>query len=170
MQYLYTKGGKPMAYHKVQDILELVESFHKQMRQALDRVSQEADSDSVEWLSHQLRQHELHWEAALSGYEKRVAEGVLDTWLQYFPDEEVRRQIDAIEIKRDMTIDDLIDLNVRFRQALINLYETLSQASSAPRVHELFQQLQEYEQAVIAQQSKKQQDSELVENRSRKRA
>ncbi|WP_417379141.1 hypothetical protein [Gimesia sp.] len=157
-----------MAYHKVQDILELVESFHRQMRQALDRVSQEANSDSVEWLSQQLRQHELHWQAALSAYEKRVAEGVLDTWLQYFPDEEVHRQIDSIVIKREMTLEELTDLSIRFRQALIDLYETLSQASSAPRVHELFQQLQEYEQAVAAQQSLKQQDSELVESRSDK--
>lgn len=158
-----------MAYHKVQDILELVESFHKQMRQALDRVSQEADADSVEWLSRQLRQHELHWQAALSGYEKRVAEGVLDTWLQYFPDEEIRRQIDSIVIRRDMTLEELTDLNVRFRQALIDLYETLSQASSAPRVHELFQQLMEHEQAVVSKQSRKQQDSELVEHSSHKK-
>jgi len=159
-----------MAYHKVQDILELVESFHKQMRHALDQVSQEADSDGVEWLSKELRQHELHWQAALAGYEKQVAEGVLDTWLQYFPDEEVRHQIDSIEIKRDMNLDELTDLNSRFRQALIDLYESLSEASSAPRVHDLFQQLLEHEQAVVSQQSRKQQDSELVENRTHKKA
>lgn len=152
-----------MAYRKVEDILGLVESFHKRMRFALERVEAESHSEMVEWLSQQLRTHELHWQAALSGYEKRVAEGVLDTWLQYIPDEDVRAELDSIQVRRDMTLDELTDVNVRFRQALIQLYESLASGSSAPRVQELFQQLLEYEKSVIAEQSQKTRESDLVD-------
>lgn len=155
-----------MAYRKVEDILGLVESFHKRMRQALERVEVESRSESVEWLSKELRVHELHWQAALNGYGKRVAEGVLDTWLQYIPDEDVREQLDSIRVQRDMTLDELNDMNIRFRQALIQLYESLASASSAPRVKELFEQLLEYEKSVIADQSQKSRESDLVDAES----
>ncbi|WP_417395345.1 hypothetical protein [Gimesia chilikensis] len=155
-----------MAYRKVEDILGLVESFHKRMRQALERVEVESRSESVEWLSKELRVHELHWQAALNGYGKRVAEGVLDTWLQYIPDEDVREQLDSIRVQRDMTLDELNDMNIRFRQALIQLYESLANASSAPRVKELFEQLLEYEKSVIADQSQKSRESDLVDAES----
>ncbi|MEQ8855889.1 MULTISPECIES: hypothetical protein [Gimesia] len=155
-----------MAYRKVEDILGLVESFHKRMRQALERVEVESRSESVEWLSKELRAHELHWQAALNGYGKRVAEGVLDTWLQYIPDEDVREQLDSIRVQRDMTLDELNDMNIRFRQALIQLYESLANGSSAPRVKELFEQLLEYEKSVIADQSQKSRESDLVDAES----
>lgn len=152
-----------MPFRKVDDILELVKSFHQKMRHALGRVGEESNSETVEWLSEQLRLHELHWQAALSGYEKQTAEGVLDTWLQYIPDEEVRAQLDAIEVRREMTLEELSDENVRFRQALIRLYESLANGSSAPRVQELFQQLLEFEQTKVAEQSQKIRESDLVD-------
>lgn len=152
-----------MPFRKVEDILKLVESFHKSMRYALEQVEEESHSESVAWLSQQLRAHELHWQAALSGYEKRVVEGVLDTWLQYIPDEEVREELHAINVRRDMSLDELTDVNVRFRQALIRLYESLASGSSAPRVQELFEQLLEYEKAVVAEQSQMTRESDLVD-------
>ena len=65
-----------------------------------------------------------------------------------------------------MTLDELNDMNIRFRQALIQLYESLASASSAPRVKELFEQLLEYEKSVIADQSQKSRESDLVDAES----
>ncbi len=158
-----------MAYQKVHDILEVVQTFHHSMREALGRIQQKSDSDAVEWLSNQILRYELHWQAALASYEKHGTEAVLETWLQYVPDEAVRKEIDSVTDDSEMTLEELTNLNIRFRQALIGLYETLATASAAPRVQELFQQLLEQEQAVAAQQSLQSQDSSLATSETQKK-
>lgn len=153
-----------MPYNKVQDLLELVQVFHHNMQEALKQIQQESYSNTVEWLSDQIRRYELHWQAALADYEKHGTQGVLDTWLQFVPDDPVRKEINSITVHPDMTLEDLTEINMRFRNALIDLYQTLATASAAPRVQELFQQLLQQEQAVIAQQSLKTRESSLVES------
>ncbi|QDT41398.1 hypothetical protein Pan241w_14580 [Gimesia alba] len=153
-----------MSYNKVQDILKLVQTFHHNMQQALEQIQQDSYSIVVEWLSDQIRRYEQHWQSALADYEKYGAQDVLDTWLQFVPDETVRKEINSITIHPDMTLEELVEINMRFRNALIDLYQTLATASAAPRVQELFQQLLEQEQAVIAHQSFMTRESDLVDS------
>ncbi|QDV49417.1 hypothetical protein [Gimesia fumaroli] len=153
-----------MSYNKVHDILELVQSFHHNMQEALEQIQQDSHSIVVEWLSDQIRRYEQHWQAALADYEKYGAQDVLGTWLQFVPDETIRKEINSITVNSDMTLEELAEINMRFRNALIDLYQTLATASAAPRVQELFQQLLEQERAVVAHQSFKTRESVLVES------
>ncbi|MCA9013960.1 MAG: hypothetical protein KDA77_01390 [Planctomycetaceae bacterium] len=153
-----------MSYHKVQDILELVQTFHDNMQEVLEQIQQDSHSLAVEWLSDQIRRYELHWQAALADYVMYGSQGVLDAWLQFVPDALVRKEIDSITVHPDMTLEDLTEINIRFRKALIDLYQTLVVASATPRVQKLFQQLLEQERAIAAHQSLKTRESALVES------
>lgn len=153
-----------MPYYKVQDILELVQKFHRSMQEALGNIEVNSRSAGVEWLSRQIRLYELHWQVALSSYEKQGALAVRDTWLQFVPDDPIRKEIDAIRVHPHMSLNDLMEINMRFRNTLIELYETLATASAAPRVQELFQQLLAQEKAIAAHQSEQSRESYLVES------
>ncbi len=155
-----------MPYYQVRDILELVQKFHHNMQKALENIQQHSRSPGVEWLADQIRRYEQHWQGALADYEKHGTQGVLDTWLQFVPDEPVRKEIDSISVRPNMTLEDLTEINMCFRNTLIDLYKTLATSSAAPCVQELFQQLLEQEQAIVAHQSLKSRESSLVESES----
>lgn len=157
-----------MPYYKVQDILVLVRKFHQDMQEVLAQIQQDSDASTVEWLSDQIRHYELHWQAALADYEKHGTQGVLDTWLQFVPDDPIRKEVDSISVRPEMTLADLTEINMRFRNSLIDLYQTLATASAAPHVQEFFQQLLKQEQAIAANQSLKSRASSLVESDSPK--
>jgi len=99
-----------MPYYQVRDILELVQKFHHNMQKALENIQQHSRSPGVEWLADQIRRYEQHWQGALADYEKHGTQGVLDTWLQFVPDEPVRKEIDSISVRPNMTLEDLTEI------------------------------------------------------------
>lgn len=143
-----------MSYQQVRDILNDIREHHRKFRKALAHVEEQSGQKAdVEWIANGLRRHEEHWETALARYGREGEESILNTWVQFTPDESIREALDDLVVKPDMTLEDVTELAVKFHTSLVETYATLSRAVSAPRAQELFSRLLELEQTVAAEQA-----------------
>lgn len=128
-----------MAYRQVRDVLERVRDRHARLR---DQLAQDESRSSDERTRHVLaaiRQDEQAMSDALAEYGREgAAASPLATWMQYVPDEDVERTLDEIEFPPGMPADQVVLRKVEFDRALATFYRQLADATSIPRVEELF--------------------------------
>ena len=140
-----------MNFQQVRDVLSSIREYHRQFRDILADAEQHISDDRLQQIADEMRKDEQHWEAALARYREDGENAVLDLWIQYVPEETVVRQLENIQLSAEVTIDELIDDVVRFREALISLYSTLSTSVSAPHAQLLFARLLEMEERTLQQ-------------------
>ena len=140
-----------MNFQQVRDILNCVREYHRQFSDVISSVAQHSSDSRVEQIAMAMRQHEQHWQTTLANYRKDGEIAMLETWIQYVPDEPLHGQLEKIAMNADITIDDLTSIAVGFREALISLYSTLATSVSVPRVQQLFAQLLEMEESTLRQ-------------------
>jgi hypothetical protein len=78
---------------------------------------------------------------------------VLNSYIQYVPDDGVRESLDGIRVTPEMSMGDFRQLVIRFHSALTDLYGTLRDEVDAPHVKELFTSLHDMEQSLTAEQA-----------------
>jgi hypothetical protein len=142
-----------MTYRKVGDILDAIRDYHKQFRQKLEDVEGAADFTLTESLAEQLQVHEQQWQIALKEYGDQGEYAVLNTYIQYIPDDALQNFFQSVAVTSQMSTDDVRQLVMRFHSALVDLYGTLKDEVSAPRVKEFFVRLHDLEQSLIAEQA-----------------
>jgi hypothetical protein len=157
--YVVTSGGRligeghNMTFQQVHDIFNRVRDYHRQFRDAAAHVQRESGNASVEWIANGIREHEQNWQIALAMDSSNDEVQILETWIQYVPDESLVQELEAIVVTKEMTINDVAELAIRFHSTLLNLYTALSNQVSAPRAQELFTRLAELEKTVVAKQA-----------------
>lgn len=142
-----------MTYQQVGDILNVIRDYHRRFRNALENVEVSAGFELTESLARFLQIHEVHWQKALKEYGDEGEEAVLNSYIQYVPDEGVQEALEDIRITSDMSTDDVRQLVMQFHSALIDLYGTLTDQVTAPRVKEFFTRLHELENSVTTEQA-----------------
>lgn len=133
------------SYKQVRDVLQHVRTFHRRLREYYEDASEQTSNERIELLLEFLSDHEKDLERGLSRYEPQAAEGILNTWMQYVPDDVLERAFAEIPLHEDSSEEEIIDAATRFIDALVDLYATLVQSTEAPRVKELFASLLELE-------------------------
>lgn len=85
-------------------------------------------------------------ELNLARYEGQGEEGVLETWLQFTPEESLRETFENTRLDPEMSMEDVIQCVMKWDQTLLDLYRQFAGATSAGRVQELFASLAEMEE------------------------
>lgn len=142
-----------MTYQRVGDILNVIRSYHQRFRKALEAIEHSAGLELTESLAKQLQAHEFHWQIALKEYGEAGEEAVLQSYIQYVPDDGVKEALQNIEPTPEMSVDDVRQLVIQFHSALADLYGTLKDEVSAPRVKEFFTRLHGLEQSLTTEQA-----------------
>ncbi|MEZ6132782.1 MAG: hypothetical protein R3C59_29285 [Planctomycetaceae bacterium] len=142
-----------MTYQQIGDILNQIRDYHRRFRQALAEIEDSAGFETTETLAEQLQVHEHHWQIALKEYGDDGEEAILNSYIQYVPDDGIQDALKDIRITPAMSTDDVRQLAIRFHSALIDLYATLKAEANAPRVKEFFTRLHRLEQSVTADQA-----------------
>jgi hypothetical protein len=140
-------------FQQVRDILNVIREYHQRFRTALEDVECTADSDLTVALAQQLQLHEQRWRNALKKYGDAGEEAVLNSYIQYVPDDGVREMLVSIQVTPEMSMGDFRQLVIRFHSALTELYGTLRDEVDAPHVKELFTSLHDMEQSLTAEQA-----------------
>jgi rubrerythrin len=135
-----------MPYDQVRDVLKNVRSFHKELAQTCEELAEQTDDERLQLLMDIVQKHEERFSTVLGQYESDTAEGVLNTWLQYAPTEEIQTALQSARLADANGIGEVAEKVWEFEQALIALYRQLAESISAPRVQELFQTLLEQEE------------------------
>lgn len=135
-----------MSYEQVRDVLATVRTFHRELGAACGRLSQESDDERLQLLMDIVRQHERRFADVLDRYEEDAAEGVMNTWLQYTPTEQIQSALQSARLAHADSVAEIAQVVWEFERALIDLYRQLAESTAAKRVQELFDALLELEE------------------------
>ncbi len=114
-------------YRKKSKIIEQIQSYHRQVASLFFNLYQRIDDEEVRLIVHELYEHERDREQYLDK-SRKVAEAI-NFWLE-FPCEKLSNQISecfkGLNIESELTVKDILKLEVHFDNCLIKLYNILS--------------------------------------------
>lgn len=114
-------------YKLKSDIIEQIQSYHKQVCELYFSLYEKAENEEVGLLLNDLYQHEKNRENYLEKH-KKIAK-VMNCWLLY-PSEKISNQISDclknITPKSTISVTDLIKIELYFDNCLIKLYNALA--------------------------------------------
>jgi hypothetical protein len=155
-----------MTYEQVRDILSRIRSFHRRLRDELEQVRPTSKDRRTQFLLEALRRDEQAMNIALAKYQRHGGVNVLDTWIQYVPDEETQRLLTENHFSSDMDPEEMLARKAGIDQALADLYRSLSEQTSATQVGELFAGLAQQTLQRLTQESWKVLDDDLAPSKN----
>lgn len=152
-----------MSYQQIRDILKQVavrqKTFHTRVFHVIATIERKESHQGIielprrEWLIKYIESQADAVRDALSRPAKDGESNVLDTWLQYVPDEDVRREYEELQSNHDLDWSELRRRIQRFDEALRDFYFALAEQSAAQEVRELFDTLAKRCQYLLEQTS-----------------
>jgi len=136
-----------MPSKQVKDILEHIRSFHHRLSELYEDLSEHGSDERLELLLKYLARHEENFNECLGRYEKDAAKGVLETWLQFAADDTLDEALKHVGLHEDMDVEEVIRCAMSLDRKVVELYRDLADATAAPRVRELFENLIEMEES-----------------------
>ncbi len=114
-------------YKQKNEIIKQIQSYHKQLAKLYFGLYEEVEDDEIKLLIYDLYQHEIFRGKYLEKHEK-IAEA-MNCWLN-FPSNKLSNQISEcfknIKTGPDLSMADLIKLELHFDNCLIKLYNILA--------------------------------------------
>lgn len=142
-----------MTYKQVRDVVKTMREAHQQLRKALERPTSQSPDARTKLMLEVLRREEQELQLALARYGAEGQTALLDTWLQYVPDGEVRQALDEIDFTPKMSAEEVVAHKLEFDQALSELLSQLAGQTAVPRVQEFFTTLLENIESRMSQQA-----------------
>lgn len=134
-----------LRFERVRDVLTHVKAFHRKLCSYYKKLEGEAEKQRVSMLLGYLERHEKHLEECLEDYEEGAAAKVLDMWLQYSPNSKVLDDVCDIELKPDMTTDQVVKTALQYDDLIINFYKEMTISAESEAVREVFENLMNLE-------------------------
>lgn len=151
-----------MAYQQIKDVIAHIRNCHRMLRDWLEQSRTRTDNAAVARLIEALRQDEHYLQLALTRIGAKDNPSVLETWLQYPPDELLATALQQVRFDKNIPIDEVVVQKQKFDRVMLQAYRQLQLASSAPRFQEFFQHLIDYTETRIKNQSWAVRDPELT--------
>ncbi len=129
-----------MPFEQTRDILEKARGFHRALAAYFERLEQIAPKERVRMVLEYLRRHEQAMDEELKSFEAHAARPVLESWFKYAP-ESVQEAIQRLEIRADMTVEEVVDIALKLDEQLLALYGHAARLAPDAAVRELFSNL-----------------------------
>ncbi len=128
-------------FERTRDVIDHVRRFHRALSEYFHRLSDQAAIERVKLLLHYLSRHEARLDEALSEYENAASKRILENWFQYTTEKDLFETCQHLEVRPDMSIDDVSELALRWDSCLIDFYREMASCSDCDDVRELFREL-----------------------------
>ena len=128
-------------FEQVRDVLEYGKFLHAEMKALAERIEDQQQSAHLKLLLEYLKRHEDELASSLDKFEEEIRKNILDVWLPYPPDPRIEKKLQAIEIRPDMSVEEVTKLVMAFEDALIELYKEALNEIDDPNVQEVLQNL-----------------------------
>lgn len=135
-----------MHFKTVKDVVDFSRRLHVQISELYERLSQDTAQARVSMLLDYLKRHEKHLEETLCKFEKDKSQSVLNSWLQYAPDQNLDDVLASININNEMDVDDVVLMALKLDDYFIDLYQGMVDSSGSSAVKAVFQNLLDMEQ------------------------
>lgn len=134
-------------FEQVKDVLDYGRQLHADLSGFYESLNERKQQVRVRMLLDYLSRHERHLEETVERFEDESKKQVLDTWMQYAPSIDVSGMIDtqSANVHGDMSVDEVVQIAIRFDDALVELYREAAQEADVDRVKDVFCNLVELE-------------------------
>lgn len=143
-----------MASKRLRDVLDRVRWFTATLIERYEDLGESALDRRTRALVEYMARHEQQLNAGLKAYEDDTAERILDTWLQFVPDENLEAVFADLDLRPDLSVDEVVERAMTFDRALIELYRALAETTEVPEIRDLFTSLTAMEDGKDRQYSK----------------
>ena len=127
-----------LTFQRVRDVYETAACCREQLRDKLREIRCSREPAPEMTVLELLEEDERQTAAGLRRALEESEPAILDTWLQYVPDEETRRTLTELNLSAEMPVEDIVGRKQRFDQALAAMYRQLAREVSAERVVDIF--------------------------------
>ncbi|KIH76140.1 hypothetical protein SAMN05660860_02497 [Geoalkalibacter ferrihydriticus] len=130
-----------MRFEQTSDVLNHVGLFHQQAGEVFRKLSERASNPRVRMLLDYIVRHEESLANSVFSYKTECSPQLLSTWFKYTHDQDIFAPLTAVDLDRDPSFDDVLDLAVDNDAKLLELYQEMVERSTSPDVKELFSSL-----------------------------
>jgi hypothetical protein len=154
-----------MAYQQVREILQSVRQFHRRLRQDAEETYGDTSDPRSQFLLKSLSRSEREMDQALREYEEEEGDNsVLETWIQYIPDDDLQATILEGKLPPGATPGEVLEWRREIDESLVEFYRQLASQVSAARAEELFESLAEVAEQRLADHVWQGRDDDLAPN------
>lgn len=130
-----------MSYQQIADIIDQLCASLDQIEESIEATLQgNSDSHSCSILVSILAEQQ-RIRTGLGAYRREGDPGVLQSWMQFVPNEQLKHLAHDIEFSSDMPADEIAARKMTFDKELIEFYEHLSNYANNDRVVNFFSEL-----------------------------
>lgn len=136
-----------MASQKVISVLESIRNVHQQLAARYRELEETETDERIKLLLEDMQRRERKFDDCIAQYESDQHPVVLQTWLQFVPDEAVQIDHIAERLARPRSLEDLVEETLRLNSVLCEAYRTLANEAPIPEVADLFADLARLEES-----------------------
>lgn len=129
-----------MPAETVRDVLDRARAFHRELGEFYHQLEDASEKARVKLVLEYLRHHETFMEECLTKFEDGASANVL-TWYKNTPDAATHKCFENLEVRPDMTAEDVMRVALRLDECLIRLYRGMAERAPSAEVRELFDDL-----------------------------
>ena len=125
------KEGVFMMFKRVRDILKILEDEHNQINLYYEHLSKKLKEKRLKLILDHVIQNKNNFKNIIEKYEREGQKSLLDTWIQFFPEQSLKLEMDEIELRPDMSIDEVMKVVIDFDGRLENYFRYLSETTKS---------------------------------------
>lgn len=133
-------------YGQVKDVLKAAIDFHRDLERFYHRLAEKADRQRVQMLLDYMSRHEKDFELVLAEMGSESHDKLLETWIQYAPDDRALEVPRAEALRDEMTVDNVVKVALRLDEKLATFYGQAAALAKTPEVKRLFSNLAEQQE------------------------
>lgn len=125
-------------FTQVSQILDFASDFHKHCEDLYRQLRGESDSYMLGLLIEQMEHHEQAMQQCLDRYQHQAPAAIIDTWVQFAPEESADELIRSMRSGGTITPEALFAFGKKLDAALTDTYQHLAEDAESEEVRELF--------------------------------
>lgn len=135
-----------MPARQVSAILDAIRAVHSQLANRYRELKQSATDERIILLLQDMQRREEKFSQCVADYESQDNTSVLNTWLQFIPDEVL--QVDAIadQLSAPCSLTDLVEMTLKLNHNLVLAYLVLARNAPTTELQDLFANLAKIEE------------------------
>lgn len=140
-----------MPVEQTRSIIDHTRIFHRRVSQYYHRLADSTQRGRVKLLLDYMSEHEQRLADCMAQYEVTAPEKILNTWIQIANTTDATKLMADAELVSGMSVDEIVDLGIRFSECVIEVYQQLSSQSEPESVQQVFANLLSLEQKALQQ-------------------
>ncbi len=125
-------------FTQISEILDFARDFHQHCETLYRQLRDESDSNTLALVIGQMERHEQAMQHCLDRYRQQAPSAIIDTWVQFAPEESADEIIRDMRTGGGLNPDQLFAFGNKLDAALRNTYRHLAEDAESEDVRELF--------------------------------